>query len=194
MKAIIVVYPPFGASIVRRALGLCASDDVRVHGVEERSSVPSAEYWAVRNHNCRVVVVVDADSVNAEIIDGLQGDLEFLLSNRRFTTMHMAVPEVAMVLFHSPEHLGEILGVEVTREELVRAEYVPGEILDSLIARSPCVHSRDELIERIGDEYASRMREHSLMREIECSLARAIAAGPVRTERDYFTEPALLPT
>lgn len=194
MKAFIAVHQALGASIIRRVLGLCASDDVRVHGVKQRSSVPSAAYGAVRNHNCRVVVVVDAESTHPRVADALRGDLEFLISNPSDVSLHMAIPEVAMVLFHSPGHLGEILGVEVTREELIRAEYVPGEILDSLIARSPCVHSRDELIERIGDEYASRMREHPLMREIECSLARAIAAGPVRTEPDYFTEPALLPT
>jgi hypothetical protein len=191
MKVFIAVYKPCGAPIIRRVLGLCSPDEVYVYGVRERSSVPSAEDVAVSEHNARVICVVDADSNNPEIAHGIESDLWFLISFPPFVTMHMAMPELTAVLFHSPEHLAEILGLEVTQEDRIRAEYVPGEILDALIERSPRVHSLDELVEQIGDEYASRTREHPLMREIACTLERALAAPPVPEVMDYLTGAAL---
>lgn len=187
MKVLIAVYKPSGAPIIRRVLGLCSPDEVYVYGVRERSSVPSAEDVAVSQHNARVICVVDADSNNPEIAHGIESDLWILISFPPFVTMHMAMPELTAVLFHSPGHLAEILGVEVTQEDRIRAEYVPGEILDALIQRSPRVHSLDELVDQIGDEYASRMREHPLMREIACSLERALAAPSVQEVMDSLT-------
>jgi hypothetical protein len=119
-------------------------------------------------------VVVDSESTYEDAIEGLRGDLVDLMINRDLVTVHMAVPEVAVVLFASPEHLAGILGVEITWEELVRAEYVPGHVLDLLIERSPRVHSRDELMQQVSGDYVCRIREHPLMREIECSLVRAM--------------------
>lgn len=194
MKVLIAVYKPSGAPIIRRVLGLYSPDEVCVYGVQERSSVPSAEDVAVSEHNARVICVVDADCNNANIAHGIQSDLWFLISFPPFVTMHMVIPELTAVLFHSPEHLAEILGVAVTTEDRIRAEYVPGEILHVLIERSPRVHSIDQLVEQIGDEYASLMREHPLMREIACSLERALAAPPVQEVMDCLTGAALLPS
>jgi hypothetical protein len=174
MKALVVVYKRFGASIIGRVFLDHPPSEVRVLGVGDRSSVLSAGGWSLRNHGCRALVVVDSESTYEDAIEGLRGDLVDLMINGRLVTVHMAVPEVAVVLFASPEHLGEILGVEITHEELIRAEYVPGDILDSLIERSPHVHSRDELMQQVGDDYVCRIREHPLMREVECSLMRAM--------------------
>jgi hypothetical protein len=194
MKVLIAVYKRSGAPIIRRVLGLCSADEVHVYGVRERSSVPSAEDSAVSNHNARVICVVDAESTNPDVARGIQENLWFLISFPPFVTMHMVLPELTAVLFHSPEHLSAILGLDVTPEDRIRAEYVPGEILDALIARSPRVHSVEELAEQIGDEYASRMREHPLMREIACSLEHALAAPPVQDVMDQLTGAALLPS
>jgi hypothetical protein len=174
MKALVVVYKEFGASIIERVFFDHSPSEVRVLGVGDRSSVLSAGGWSLRNYGCRALVVVDSESTFEDAIQGLRGDLEDLMNNRRLVTVHMAVPEVAVALFASPEHLGEILGVKITREELIRAEYVPGDILDSLIERSPRVHTRDEVMQHVSDEYVCRIREHPLMREVECSLMRAM--------------------
>jgi hypothetical protein len=174
MKALVVVYKRFGAAIIERVFLEHPPSEVRVLGVGDRSSVLSAGGWSLRNHGCRALVVVDSESTYEDAIQGLRGDLEDLMINRRLVTVHMAVPEVAIALFASPELLAEILGVEITREEMIRAEYVPGDILDLLIERSPRVHSRDELIQLVSDEYVCRIREHPLMREVECSLMRAM--------------------
>jgi hypothetical protein len=174
MKALVVVYKRFGASIIERVFLEHPPSEVRVLGVGDRSSVLSAGGWSLRNYGCRALVVVDSESTFGDAIQGLRGDLEDLMINRRLVTVHMAVPEVAAVLFASPEHLAQILSVEITGEELIRAEYVPGDILDSLIERSPCVHSRDELMQHVSDEYVCRIREHPLMREVEWSLLRAM--------------------
>lgn len=194
MKVVIAVHPASSAPIVRRALALCSSADVCVRGVEDRSTVPSAAYWAVRDDRARAICVVDAESTNPSIAHGIQEDLWFLVSHPPYVTIHMAVPEVAAVLFQSPDQLAEILGLDVTQEDRIRAEYVPGEILNALIERSPRVHSIEELVEQIGDEYASRMREHPLMREVACSLECALAAPRVPAEMDYFTGAELLPS
>ncbi|HEY0023659.1 MAG TPA: hypothetical protein VGB24_12135 [Longimicrobium sp.] len=194
MKVVIAVHPASSAPIVRRALGLCSSTDVCVRGVEDRSTVPSAAYWAVRDDRARAICVVDAESTNPTIAHGIQEDLWFLVSHPPYVTIHMALPEVAAVLFQSPDHLAAILDVDVTQEDRIRAEYVPGEILNALIERSPRVRSISELVEQVGTEYASRMREHPLMRDVACSLERALAAPRVPAEMDYFTEVELLPT
>jgi hypothetical protein len=174
MKALVVVYKRFGASIIERVFLEHPPSEVRVLGTGDRSSVLSAGGWSLRNYGCRALVVVDSESTYEDAIQGLRGDLEDLMINRRLVTVHMAVPEVAVALFASPEHLAEILGVEIAREELIRAEYVPGDILDLLIERSPRVHSRDELMQQVSGDYVCRIREHPLMREIECSLVRAM--------------------
>jgi hypothetical protein len=196
MKALIGVYKPFGASVVRRVLGLQSSEEVEVRGVGQRSSVPSVGYWAVRYHHCRAIVVVDAESTYPDVAEASADSLQDLMIYPSCVTMHMAVPELSIVLFASPEHLAATLGVEITQAELIRAEYVPGEILDCLVARSPRIHSRDELIERIDDEYADRVRAHPLMRNISCSLAQAIASPiDILTGDEYYSwTTELLPT
>lgn len=196
MKALIGVHKPFGASVVRRVLGLQSSEEVKVIGVSQRSSVPSVGYWAVRHHHCRAIAVVDSESTYPDVAEASADGLQDLMIYPSCVTMHMAVPEVAVVLFASPEHLAATLDVVITQAELVRAEYVPGEILDRLIERSPRIHSRDELIERMDDEYADRVRAHPLMREISCSLAKAIVSPiEVLTGDEYYTRAReLLPT
>ena len=196
MKAFIGVYKPFGASVVRRVLGLQSSEEVQVRGVSQRSSVPSVGYWAVRHHHCRAIVVVDSESTYPNVAEASADGLQDLMIYPSCVTMHMAVPEVAVVLFVSPEHLAATLGIEITQAELVRAEYVPGEILDRLVARSPRIHNRDGLIEQMEDEYAARVRAHPLMREIACSLAQAIASPiEVLTGEEYYSRATeLLPS
>lgn len=175
MKALLATFRPFGAAVLQRVLGYSPTE-VRITGVGDRSSVLSAGHWSLRHYGCRAVVVVDSESTFEHACVGLEVDMVSLMINRDVVTVHMAVPEAAVVLFASPEHLAGILGIEITPEELIRAEYVPGEILDSLVARSPRVHSRDELMEQVSDEYACRMRAHPLVRQVECSIERAMAS------------------
>lgn len=195
MRVLVVVQGELGAAIMRRVLP-SHSGEVRVRGKENHSAIDSAAFWAVRDHRCRVVVVADALSTDRTIADWVEVSFEDVLMFRDAVTIHVAIPESAIVLFESPEHLSEILGVEITPEERVRAEYVPRQVVDVLIRRSPRVHSYDELAEAISDEYASHIRAHPLMRQVECSATRALAAEPLSAGRpDWFREGReLLPT
>jgi hypothetical protein len=193
MKVYVGVYKAFGAAVLQRALRLGSSGEVLVRGIDQRSSIPSVGYWALEYHGCRAIAVVDAESTYLDVAEAAEADLSCLMIYPGVVKVFVAVPEVSTVLFASPTDLAATLGVTITPEELIRAEYVPGNILDCLIERSPFVHSREELIEQIGDEYASRMRNHPLLRRIACSINHALAHPiEVRGGAGYVKEEAML--
>lgn len=180
MRTHIVADSEFGGALIRRMLR--DIPNVAITGAEELGSAISTVRSIWSHRLGPVAAVVESRSTYPATIDETEvaaGDMGGPFFDPG-AVLIMAVPEVAAALFESPEHLARTLGVDIDHDERIRAEYVPGPVLDSLIARSPCVHSRDEFIAAIDDVFAEHIRRHVIFQRIEHFARTALPSEPVR--------------
>lgn len=176
-QAYVVTEKPFNGDLLMRLLPADVRAEVGTRSGLVRADAASIARSIASGRLCPVLLVMNARGVDEDLVleecDLLREVTGPGLPNAPVDIL-MAVPEMEIVLFHEPCELERVLGVAMTVEERVEARFQPGVVLDRLIARSPAVHSRDELLERVDDGLVSAAARHPLVREAKRFLAESI--------------------
>ncbi|HEX8693026.1 MAG TPA: hypothetical protein VF746_11435 [Longimicrobium sp.] len=89
-----------------------------------------------------------------------------------------AVPELEVVLFHDPEVLERLLGVEIPESARIEARFIPKKVLARLLEQSGRFAGELELVEALDDAAAKRLAQHPLVQQLEALIAD-VRAQPV---------------
>lgn len=149
----IVTEEPYAATIVRRVLV--------AHGIVPKrilaaSSPPSTA--SSFSDELPVAVVMSADSTIERAVSNTRAWNQTLLY-APFGKLFLAVPQVEAVLFHSPHLVERMLGVRLSDDDAIRAEYEPRRIYERL-------GGTVKDIETLPDIDAMRLGHHPLMNDL----------------------------
>lgn len=121
-----------------------------------------------------VVLVFEMDTA-AETGMGDPYSTEDLLSGVAPSLHLYADPALDVVFFHDKQALARVLGVEITPEEGLLAQFRPRQALDTLLARSPTVRDREQLLAALDERAVARFAEHPLVARIQEFILSATA-------------------
>lgn len=167
MSASIVAEEPFAAGLLRRLL----SPEIRgTAAVLEGGRGYEALSLAISlfaDGKLPVVLLFETETA-AELGMGDPYVSEDLLhTSSGFSLLLYAEPSIESVLFHDRQALARVLGVEISPEEGLLAQFRPRQVLDTLIRRSAAVQNREQLLDALDERAAARFAEHPLIARIQ---------------------------
>ena len=192
MTIYIVVKDRFQVAALKRILPSTRLLDIRIlyggPGGYRGNAISMAERVRSETGGEPVILLIDAQTVDEESIADQDGDIGYFarsLGPPIRSELVFAVPEVEVVLFHDPEVLEGLLGIEISAEERVEARFIPRKVLARLIERSGRFADATEMVEAMDDEGARRLAAHPLVQQLERLIAE------IREQRSVPAEPRL---
>jgi hypothetical protein len=129
-----------------------------------------------------VILLLDAKTVDEESIDERQAETGWFLRSVGSPLVRaelvFAVPELEVVLFHDPEVLERLLGIEIPESARIEARFIPKKVLAQLLEQSGRFAGELELVEALDDAAAQRLAQHPLIQQLEALIAD-VRAQPV---------------
>jgi hypothetical protein len=169
MITYIVCEGSFDAQLLKTVLPANLLTDVGVVAAGRVSGVESLARSLVVRRRVPVVIVVDADSVVAELVEQRRKDIEETVESVSINTpvkVVMAVPEMEIIFFQDVSLLSRLLGYIPPQDILDLAVFQPKQALEQLLSQSEIIHDRSQIIDRLAKEDIEILRSSSVMQEI----------------------------
>jgi hypothetical protein len=181
MSVFVVAEEPTDVQLLQRLLPAAADPEVRVvdGGISTSATSVASSIRAVRG--VPVILVLNARTVDEESMLERGTTVRNLL---RYggppvrSELVFAVPELEVVLFHDPEVLERLLGVEIPESARIEARFIPKKVLARLLEQSGRFAGELELVEALDDAAAKRLAQHPLVQQLEALIAD-VRAQPV---------------
>lgn len=124
-----------------------------------------------------VVVVVDADTLESDVIEEQRGYLEFemrAVSTSAEWRVFVIKPELEALFFTVPSAIERFFRIQLSAEQRVRAEYAPRSVLAGL-SEKPWNDSKTRiaLIRSLTEEDLMQLRDHEQISEIRKFIVNA---------------------
>ncbi|WP_293152681.1 MULTISPECIES: hypothetical protein [unclassified Microcoleus] len=169
MITYIVCEGNFDAQLLKIAIPEKLLNDVEVVAAGGGYAINSLARSLVVRRQVPVMIVVDADSVEPELVQQRLKDIEEIVGGVAANTpvkVVMAVPEIEIIFFQDVSLLSRLLGYIPPKDILDMAVYQPRKALEQLISRSEIIHNSSEIIDRLTKEEIEILRSSSVMQEI----------------------------
>lgn len=172
----------FNAQLIKTVLPANLLTDVGVVSANGVSAVESLARSLVVRRRVPVVIVFDADSVVAELVEQRRKDIEEIVEIVSINTpvkVVPAVPQIEIIFFQDVSLLSHLLGFTPSKDILDLAVSQPREALEQLIYQSELIQDSSQIIEQLTNEDIEILRSSSVMQEIvQCleSVRETVAA------------------
>lgn len=187
MRLYVVVDSELGAEVLRRVLpSHDRSELALVTGIATDDALSMAHTLHF-SRQAPVVLVIDARTVDEDSIEEQRDMIGDLLPSIGPPGVEarvvMAVPDVAVALFHAPEVLERVAGVRLTERMRIEARFVPRAVLAEVVRLSGRFADEMELVGAIGPEDARKLAQHPLIQTLDQHVRELLDCAPARQEK-----------
>jgi len=116
-----------------------------------------------------VALVLDADLIDPDLTQERRHSIQEILESLSINTpvkVILAIPEMETIFFQDKALLSRLLGLDITSETMIWANFQPRQALEKLISQSDNYQSKSQIINQLVHEDLEIIRKSSVIQEL----------------------------
>ena len=165
-------------ALLARRFGKSARE-ISVRAAYDKRHACSASRSLLASTMIPTALIVDADTIDRDLTDDQQVDLEYLFGTtapRHMWLLVLAQPEVEAVFFSDRAMLERITGRKVSELEIARAALCPRAALQKLLPKSRSGHGAKHMVKKLSDSDFEKILSSETFRPLIEFLHRQLSA------------------
>jgi len=169
MIAYIICEANFDTQLLKAVLPKELLNNVEVVNADTISNIKSLARSLIVRRQVPVVIVVDADSVDPDLIQERCNNIQKIVESVSINTpvkVILAIPEMETIFFQDTILLSRLLGLELAQEIIILAKFQPRQALKELLSQSKNYHDQSQLMNQLANEDLKIIRKAPVIQEL----------------------------